>query len=368
MRSNLLRYLAIVLGLAALVWALWYFKAIVIYILVAAIISLIGAPLVKILDRIKIGKKNFPRALSAAITLALILFMIFIFFRLFIPMIAYEAHEFSNIDITQVKENLREPLGKIQEWIGTIETENGTQLSVEDYVSNKVVSILSLSRISNVLGFITGMLGDIFIGIFSISFITFFFLKDTRLASRSVLLLIPDKFEESTRHALTSIKNLLTRYFLGLIIQLTLIMLLISLGLYLVGLDFQHAIIIGLFAGLFNVVPYVGPIIGGIFGIVIGIVTNINLDFYAEILPLIGYIALVFVSVQLIDNFIFQPFIYSSSVKAHPLEIFLVILIAGSVAGIKGMILAIPTYTVLRAIAKEFFNKFKVVKKLTENI
>ena len=65
---------------------------------------------------------------------------------------------------------------------------------------------------------------------------------------------------------------------------------------------------------------------------------------------------------------LFQPLIYSSSVNAHPLEIFLVIMIAGSLAGIPGMIIAIPLYTVIRVFAKEFFNKFKVVKKLTKKI
>ena len=85
-------------------------------------------------------------------------------------------------------------------------------------------------------------------------------------------------------------------------------------------------------------------------------------------LPLLGFMIIVFGSVQIIDNILFQPLIYSSSVKAHPLEIFLVILAAASLAGILGMILAIPVYTILRVIAKEFFDNMKIVKKLTENL
>jgi len=72
--------------------------------------------------------------------------------------------------------------------------------------------------------------------------------------------------------------------------------------------------------------------------------------------------------INLLDAFFFQPTIYANVVKAHPLEIFLVILLAGSLAGIPGMILAIPTYTVLRIIAKEFLNKYPVVKRVTKNI
>ena len=63
-----------------------------------------------------------------------------------------------------------------------------------------------------------------------------------------------------------------------------------------------------------------------------------------------------------------KPTLYSERVKAHPLEIFLVILIAGSLAGILGMLLAIPSYTVLRVFAKEFFSQFRLVRKLTEKI
>ena len=68
------------------------------------------------------------------------------------------------------------------------------------------------------------------------------------------------------------------------------------------------------------------------------------------------------------DDFVLQPTLYSERVKAHPLEIFIVILIAGSLAGIVGMLLAIPSYTVLRVFAKEFFSQFRLVQKLTEKI
>jgi predicted PurR-regulated permease PerM len=97
-------------------------------------------------------------------------------------------------------------------------------------------------------------------------------------------------------------------------------------------------------------------------------IIHIEKDFYSELLPMAGYMLLVFIVVQIIDNILFQPVIFSSSVNAHPMEIFLVILIAGSMAGILGMILAIPTYTVLRVFAKEFFYQFRVVKQLTKRM
>jgi predicted PurR-regulated permease PerM len=141
-----------------------------------------------------------------------------------------------------------------------------------------------------------------------------------------------------------------------------------TIGLSIIGIEFNHAVIIGFFCGLFNVIPYLGPWMGAIVGLLIGAALNINANFMSQTLPLLGLMTVVFLSVQIIDNVLFQPLIYSSSVKAHPLEIFLVIMAAGSMAGVLGMFLAIPSYTIVRVVAKEFFDNMKLVRKLTENL
>jgi predicted PurR-regulated permease PerM len=161
---------------------------------------------------------------------------------------------------------------------------------------------------------------------------------------------------------------MLVRYFLGILLQMTGIFTILTIGLNIVGLGFGLSVLIAFIAAILNIIPYIGPLIGAIIGVLLTIATNLDLNFYIEIVPIIGWVLLVFLITKLTDDIIFQPFIFSSSVKAHPLEIFLVILIAGSLAGIPGMILAIPGYTVLRVFAKEFLNKFKVVKKLTSKI
>jgi len=100
----------------------------------------------------------------------------------------------------------------------------------------------------------------------------------------------------------------------------------------------------------------------------IGFVTHMHLSFPSEMLPFLIWVLVVCIIVQWIDNWIFQPLIYSSSVSAHPLEIFIVFLMAGSLGGILGMIAAVPAYIVIRVFAKEFFNNFKFVRSLTKNI
>jgi predicted PurR-regulated permease PerM len=179
---------------------------------------------------------------------------------------------------------------------------------------------------------------------------------------------VPDKYTDNVTRALNSIKNLLTRYFIGVVIQCTCIMILIDIGMTIAGIDFQQALVMGLILGILNVIPYVGPWLGLFIAIIMGVASHIDQDMTTVVVPLILYMILVEIIVHLIDNVVFQPIIFSNSVKAHPLEIFIVVLAAGFAAGVPGMILGIPTYTVLRVFAREFFYNFKPVQKITSGL
>ena len=128
----------------------------------------------------------------------------------------------------------------------------------------------------------------------------------------------------------------------------------------------KDALIIAFFAAIINVIPYIGPLIGATFGIFIVLTNNLGLDFYEVILNKILLVVVVFALMQMLDNYILQPMIYSDKIKAHPLEIFIVILLGANVYGIVGMVLAIPTYIVLRAIAKVFFSNYRAIEVLTK--
>jgi predicted PurR-regulated permease PerM len=361
------KYILVAIGLIILGLMVWYFSNIVAYILISVVLSFIGRPVVDFLNKVKIKKWTCPPALSAGITLILLWFVMVMFFRTFIPMVAAQAQELSTIDVNAAAHSLEEPIQKLEALIAKYSAE-GDDFNLKAVVIDNFTSFIKISDVSSIFGSLAGTLGNIFIALFSISFITFFFLKDSSLFTSGVVLMVPAKHEDGVRHVLDSIKNLLMRYFVGLFFEVILVGFLVTVGLSIVGLPFGTAVVIGLFAGMMNVIPYIGPIIGATFGMIIGIATNLHADFYTEILPLLGYMALVFACVQIIDNILFQPLIYSNSVNAHPLEIFIVIIMAGSMAGIIGMMLAIPFYTILRVIAKEFFNQYRFVKKLTQNI
>lgn len=362
-----LKYIIGFVGLLILVFGVWYFRSIIAYVLIAAAISILGQPIVKLLESFRFRQRVMPRGLSASLALLILWFILIAFFRIFIPLIISEANELSSINVNALYVSLQGPFSELHELLqklGYFQEEN----SFKQFITNKIVSVLDVNYFSQFFSSLTSILGNLLIAFFAVSFISFFFLKDSSLFSTGVLMFVPDDYMDEVTHVMSSVRNLLTRYLGGILIEVILVMLLVTFGLWLVGIGFQHALICGLVSGILNVIPYVGPWIGASFSIIIGIATNIDLPFQSELLPLIGLMVLVFIIVQVIDNVLFQPLIYSSSVNAHPLEIFLVIMMAGSMAGVGGMVLAIPSYTVMRVIAKEFLSGFKVVQNLTRNI
>jgi predicted PurR-regulated permease PerM len=115
-------------------------------------------------------------------------------------------------------------------------------------------------------------------------------------------------------------------------------------------------------------VPYIGPLIASFVAALLTMLSNLGGDFQSQMLPMTIYVMIGFWIVQLIDNNVSSPIIFSKSVSSHPLEIFLVVLIAGFLFGIMGMIVAIPVYTILKVFGKEFFPENTIIKLLTKNI
>ncbi len=366
--SKTFRNILIGLGFLILVLALWYFINIVAYILISAVLAIVGKPIVTFLGRLQYRNLRLPKSLNAFIALLVLWTLTILFFRTFVPLIVNEVDKLSAIDPQKVMVSLNDPIKNLEHLVDKFRIAGPEKFTVQDYLVKKASLIFNESFFASMFSKLVGMLGNIFIAVFAITFITFFFLRDDKLFAELLMVVVPDSHADAFKRALNSSQQLLVRYFVGILGQLTGIFILVSLGMTIVGVGFPISLLIGLLAALVNVVPYIGPLVGVALGIILGIANNLDLDFATGLLPLIWLMILVFIIVHLIDNFVFQPFIFSNRVHAHPLEIFLVILIAGTLAGVIGMILAIPAYTIIRVFAKEFFNNFSVVKKLTKNI
>jgi len=362
------RNILIVAGVLLLLACAWYFRNIVVYILVSGVLSIVGRPLVDLFSKIRIGKFSFPVPLSALLALLVLWGVIILFFVIFVPLLTKQISYFSTIDSSKVVQLIEDPLNRIESIFRALNKDLPQDMSLKDYFSGKVAEVLNINVIQNFLGSVFAVLGNFAVAIFSISFITFFFLKDQHLFFESILMWVPDKYTDNFTRALYSIKNLLTRYFIGILIESTCVMILIDIGMIIIGIDFQQALVLGLIIGILNIIPYVGPWLGFFIAVTMGVASHINMDFKTVVIPLIYYMSIVVAITQLIDNMILQPAIFSNSVRAHPLEVFVVVLAAGFAAGIPGMILGIPGYTVIRVFAREFFYNFKAVQKITPGL
>lgn len=363
-----IRNILILAGIVLFIAVIWFFIEILVYILVSGVLSIMGRPLVDLICSIHLGKLRFPRAFGALITLLIIWGLVILFFYIFVPLVASQINQFSAIDSSKLVQFIDVPIDWIETKIKLVNENFGQEGTIRAYIISKVSGVLNINVIQNFIGSIASILGNIIVAVFSISFITFFFLKDQHLFFETILMWVPDKYVDNVTRALHSIKRLLTRYFIGIMIQSTCIMILITIGMTIVGIDFSQALVMGLILGIINVIPYVGPWLGLFIAIIMGVASHMDQDFQTVVVPMVFYMIIVEAITHTIDNVVFQPVIFSSSVKAHPLEIFIVVLAAGFAAGIPGMILGIPAYTVIRVLAREFFYNFKAVRRITSSL
>ncbi len=354
---GVLRSIALIGGILLLLLFLYEIQAVIMYIGIAAVVSLVGRPVVMFLkDRLRI-----PNTIAVIITLFLLFCIVIGAVLLVIPIVVEQADNLGQLDLTEVQENLEVLNTQVSDYFRIKRVNLLERIENLEYVQQ-----FNLELIPEFVNSFLGTLGDFLIGLFSILFIAFFFLKDSRLLLEGILVFAKRGNEGQFLRAFTKIKHLLSRYFIGLIAQVIILFILYTTILLIVGI--KHAIIIAFFCALLNLIPYLGPVIGYLLMSAFVISDNLGYNFTEFILPKLIIIMIGYGVTQAIDNFINQPLIFGKSVKSHPLEIFIVILIAGVVFGVMGLVLAIPTYTAIKVISKEFLSEYKIVKKLTQNL
>jgi predicted PurR-regulated permease PerM len=347
---------------------LYYFRNLVAYILISAVLSLILQPIVGALSSIRLGKVYFPKSFAAAIAIVAFWLFVFVVLRLLIPLIYHEAMLISTIQTSSVVTDFQREFLVFMQSFQSFDIPIESSSDIAASVLQKLLEIFNLSDFSSVLSNLTNTISTLAVGIFVVTFVTFFFLKDQTLFTTSVLLMVPNDLEDEVKRIMLSIRRLLIRYFVGILFDMILVFGLITFGMVMIGLDMRHAATLALVGAILNVIPYAGPILSLSFGLTLGTVIHFTGPIYDAYSTMIIWMAVIYLSVNVLDAALIQPFIFSKSVKAHPLEVFLVILVAGTVAGIPGMIFAIPSYTIFRVIAREFLSGFKIIRKLTEKI
>jgi predicted PurR-regulated permease PerM len=353
--NGILRALGILLGIFLLCYFLYAIQSVIIYIVIAGILSLIARPIIIFLRR----KLKFPNTIAVVFTMLLMLSLLTGLIVMFIPLIVEQGKSLSLLEVDKLQENVQQIFNQTTSYLSSKGIDVLGELKNVDFVSQ-------FKEIPNLLNSVLGAVGSLSVGLFSVLFISFFFMKDSQLLKKGVLTIMPNGTEGRFSNSLETIYDLLSRYFIGLIFQITILFVLYTIILLVFGID--NAVVIAFLCALLNLIPYVGPMIGAIIMFVLSMISNIGLDFQTEILSTSLWIMFWYLIAQLVDNFASQPLIFSKTTKSHPLEIFLIIIIGGLLFGIAGMITAVPMYTALKVILKEFLSDNKIVKSITKDI
>ena len=355
--NSLFKSIFYLISLILIGYIIYELKIIIGYVIIASILTLLARPVVKLLT----SKLKFGSTLASIVAISFILIVISGVISLLIPLVLEQGKNLSLLNVNAFQDKINTLYIEFNGYLNKFNIDLSQSLiDIEGLTKNSVEAIpVLLNSVGSILGSIT-------LGILSVIFITFFLLKDGEYFEKLFTQLFPTKMKKRIERSLIEIKVLLSRYFLGLLFQITILFTIYTIILLIFGV--KDAVVIAFLCALLNLIPYIGPLIGIILMSFLTMTSYLGQDFSSVIIPKTIYVIIGYVFAQLIDNFLSQPYIFSNSIKSHPLEIFLVILSGGILFGIVGMILAIPLYTVIKVFLKVFFSNNALVKKLTKNI
>ncbi len=369
--EKLAHYIIVIMLVTAICAVCWYLRNVLMYLLLSAVLTLLAHPVFKFLRKLSIKQRHLPEWLCAAISLVVLFAVVVGVITMLVPVVGSVVSDISSANVSDIATAVTLPLYDVNAWIVSTFPAVGDDFRIENALLGQLQSIFDTSMITGMVGSVTSFLTSLSITLFSVIFISFFFIKTPHLFSKIINAFLPDKYEDKVHASMRQIGPLLSRYFVGLTIEVAGVSILnFLLLLFVAKMGFRYSIGIAFLTGILNIIPYVGPLIGAVIGTSLSLTIKyicatsfgLSVGFVPFLLILIG----IFVVTQLVDNYVFQPLIYSNSVKAHPLEIFIVFLIAGQMGGMFGMLAAVPAYTVLKVIAKEFIGGLKPVQRLTE--
>lgn len=355
--NGILRALGIIVGISLLLFFLYKIQNVIMYLFIALIVTMIASPVMNFLKR----RLKFPHTVAVIVTLVFFIALLAGFVMLFVPLIISQGENLSLLDTAKLERDVLALFNEVKTYLTShnVDTE---KLMKEANLS----SMLSFDFIPSFLNGLLGALSGFGIGFASVLFITFFFLKDQKLFTHGIRKILPDAHEEKILNSIRKVNYLLSRYFIGLILQMTILFCLYLTVLLIFGV--QNAVIIAFITAFLNIIPYIGPLIATVLVIVLTMLGFMGPESSGDMIMTTLYVVIGYSLCQTIDNNVSSPLIFSTSVNSHPLEIFIVILASGFVFGILGMIVAVPMYTIIKVVAKEFFPQNPVVKMLTKDL
>lgn len=317
-------------GIAVLFYLLYYFGTLVGYAVIAILITYLLDPVVS-----RIQTTGINRTWAIVLTLStLILLLVWISTSIF-PVIANQMVELAGqLNVQTIQSITRQVEERLIEIFSFL-----PERFLSSNITQMLQGLFDIGQLPTALSNLIGLFTNIFWAALVIPFATFFFLKDGTKIRRDILRLVPNKYFETTLSLIDKIETRLGIYFRSVMLQSLIVALASWFGLSIVGLN--NALSVGIAVGLANTIPYFGPAIGYILSITVSIIEVSN---FSLVLPCIIAIFMV----QLLDNLILQPAIFSRSAEIHPVAILFIIMIGAEVAGILGMLVAVPIATTIK--------------------
>ncbi len=303
---------------------------------------------------------SIPRFFAIMISYLLLLVFFAFFFLLFVPLISDQITVIQQLEFDRVVLKMNEPLQNLETFM--IEK---LKLNVEpDFlrkeINENIITYFKDVKIALVLNYLIQFAGTISIYLISISFISFFLLYEKGLLKKTFLEFAPNAYFEVVVTTIYKIEKLLSNYLIGLLLQSLSVFALVGVGLSVFGI--KYALTLAAFTAVMNLIPYLGPFLSLLFTLVISFSIG-GFDLEGNALGfLIIRILIVFGITKIIDDLFLQPFIFSKSVKAHPLEIFIIVFVGAALAGALGMLVAIPVYTIIRVSMMELYRSYRQYK------
>lgn len=303
----------------------------------------------KIQQTIKLKNDTFLSILTLLLpTLFLTIIVLYVF-----PAIITQLNSLTYLSYEEVFDNILHQFSFIETMI---EHWGGKQYVLKS-IQDTMYQVINIDILAKWSGVLLDNFTNILIHLLIIFFITFHLLKNENLLNSAIIFLIPETYHKDVEEILEQMKKILGKYFRGLLIDVSIIMTVNTLILTILGV--KNSVLIGILSGLMNIIPYVGPLITLLIGLFLAVSGNIIEGHYALIGGTVLKIIITLVSVNVLDGVILQPYIFSNILRAHPLEIFLVIVGAGMLGGIVWMMLAIPIYVIFKIILVEILKHWK---------
>lgn len=222
------------------------------------------------------------------------------------------------------------------------------QQALEEYLSElpgKVGDVVQ-EGLRRTIGAVTSTISFV-LGFIVVPFWLFYILNDQAEVSAGLLTLIPERFEADVRNLVRITDDIFSAYIRGQLLLCLFVGAMATVGLMLIRVP--YALVLGLLAGVFELIPYIGPLLGAVPGVIVAALVS---------WPTAGWAIVVFFVIQQVENLLLVPRISGRSVRLHPALVMVVLVVGNEAAGLWGMLLAVPVAALIRDVFKYLYLRF----------